>query len=311
MEQDRGQENGESRNTGQNHEGKVAEQDEASKTCLTYCQNNALKDKELEKQSGDESDTNESPEETEHTEEKKHIGEQICRGEKSKNKEQCKEIKFRPHTSFTTTFKLVTFNVQCGISLNHLEQFLVKQKDIDVICLQELRNKTDHKDRRQRNSVIEHFISNLQKNKRPWTFFARSRMGCSAIISSIPLQEIVKGKFNKTSRKEFVTVKIQGMFLTCLHFESKEEEQRLKNVQKLKEALIDARVWDSKDASGAPHIWVGDFNALTKEDFTSKDWEQQEDKWRRDEVAKEMKKMDFLDCWVEDGRKGKMDTSNK
>ena len=44
MEQNWGTENGESRNTGLNHEAKVAGQDEASQKCLTYEENKNIID---------------------------------------------------------------------------------------------------------------------------------------------------------------------------------------------------------------------------------------------------------------------------
>ena len=61
-------------------------------------------------------------------------------------------------------------------------------------------------------------------------------------------------------------------YLTCLHLDYKYEPYRLKEIDvitKTIESLI-----SKADGNNNLHIWAGDFNSLTKEDYTPEEWEE-------------------------------------
>ena len=68
---------------------------------------------------------------------------------------------------------------------------------------------------------------------------------------------------------EFVTVKVQGIFVTCVHLPNLGEQVRITDLK---------RIWGEQEKKGlgkevgAKHIFAGDFNSLTWEDEDEEGW---------------------------------------
>ena len=76
---------------------------------------------------------------------------------------------------------------------------------------------------------------------------------------------------NKGSRFITVEVNLKGgvkLALTCLHLEHRREPTRLSEIKGIKNALDKANVNDDSYCQ----IWTGDFNALTREDYSPEEW---------------------------------------
>ena len=76
---------------------------------------------------------------------------------------------------------------------------------------------------------------------------------------------------NKGSRFITVEVNLKGgvkLALTCLHLEHRREPTRLSEIKGIKNALDKANINHDCDCQ----IWTGDFNALTKEDYSPEEW---------------------------------------
>ena len=110
---------------------------------------------------------------------------------------------------------------------------------------------------------------------------------------------------------EFVTVKIQGLFLTCLHLDAKSETLRLEKLQGILTELL--KVWNE------PHIWAGDFNSVTRGDYPDDKWTKLEEERTRlpsdnsdydDEPKAEVAdgRAELLRLLGEDGMKGTVTT---
>ena len=68
---------------------------------------------------------------------------------------------------------------------------------------------------------------------------------------------------------EFATVKVQGIFVTCVHLPNLGEQVRITDLK---------RIWGEQEKKGlwkevgAKHIFAGDFNSLTWEDEDEEGW---------------------------------------
>ena len=100
-------------------------------------------------------------------------------------------------------------------------------------------------------------------------------------------------------------MKIQGIYITCLHLSSRKEATRLKQIEKIKKKLDKAGVW----GFGEPHIWDFDEegwrNIEKKRKGSSKEVAEPEP---TEDVTRLMKELVFSDCWVETGRQGTLET---
>lgn len=72
--------------------------------------------------------------------------------------------------------------------------------------------------------------------------------------------------------RKFVTAEIQvpdgiSLFLTCLHLNHKLEPVRLDEIMDIRKQLEPAF------QENQCQIWTGDFNALTKEDYSDNEWQ--------------------------------------
>ena len=77
----------------------------------------------------------------------------------------------------------------------------------------------------------------------------------------------------RDGKSEFVTAKVQGIFLTCVHLPGPGGEQvRIEELKKTREELEKKDLWRQK-GGGVKHIFAGDFNSLTLEDKDMEGWE--------------------------------------
>ena len=103
------------------------------------------------------------------------------------------------------------------------------------------------------------------------------------------MQNVGDKNFPKNAR--FITVSVQPktigqglssqpFYLTCIHLDYEYEPYRMKEIDIIKRKL------DSLSCKGdnIPHMWAGDFNSLTKEDYTLEEW---------NEITRVRK----LNCW--------------
>ena len=58
--------------------------------------------------------------------------------------------------------------------------------------------------------------------------------------------------------------------MTCLHLDHRYESTRLKELLVITKTLNS--LTSRENDSSVPHIWVGDFNSLTKDDYTVDEW---------------------------------------
>jgi len=207
---------------------------------------------------------------------------------------------------------IATFNVHMWYDGDYVENFdrvlkLVRDHDPEIVCLQEATGEGKQK------------FANETKYK-----YFSSRGGC-AIYSKFPIRPVydnkegkrVVGDKNFPKNVRFTTVVVQPnntaqtisdqFYLTCLHLDHRYESTRLKELLVITKTLNSStsRVNDSS----APHIWVGDFNSLTKDDYTVDEWNEitrvrKVNCWERPHVdATEMvKSSGMLDCWELSGK---------
>jgi endonuclease/exonuclease/phosphatase family metal-dependent hydrolase len=110
----------------------------------------------------------------------------------------------------------------------------------------------------------------------------------------------------RTKRKaRSVTAKVEldkgnDLYLTCLHLDHRKEPTRLEQIRAIRQEL------DNIFTSDHCQIWTGDYNALTKEDYTGQNWQNITDIRARNgwelpqiDVTSRMKKdYGFKDTWA-------------
>ena len=195
-------------------------------------------------------------------------------------------------------FTICTYNVGFNVKVGELVNLLKKKPAADIVCIQEMRY-----------WQVNKLINRLKKSR--WKYCGRSPTCRSIILSTFPLEEVCRDKLGGSGKTalnhEFVTVKVQGFYLTCLHLTAKKEETRLRQLGKVRDQLSQKGVW----GLGKMHIFAGDFNSLTKEDKSEEGWAQvkvdrensntelEEPKF---DVAASMAQKNFSDCWDQVGR---------
>ena len=78
--------------------------------------------------------------------------------------------------------------------------------------------------------------------------------------------------YRLSKKARFVTVQLnlhsnQPLFVTCLHLNHKTEPKRLKEINAIRKHL------DKVFKEDHCQIWTGDFNAVTKEDYSDEKWQ--------------------------------------
>ena len=122
-----------------------------------------------------------------------------------------------------------------------------------------------------RSNQIVRFLGLLKSKDCAWLYCARSPRCRSFILSTYPIKEVAKNSFPGSKKPvsknhEFVTVKVQGLYLTCLHLNAKKETIKLEQLDLL------VTEFEELNVLGEPHIWAGDFNSVTRGDYTDKEW---------------------------------------
>ena len=155
-----------------------------------------------------------------------------------------------------TEFTLCTYNVGYDVDVTKLLQFLTEETP-DIVCLQEMMSRD-----------VGQLISRLRRSE--WSRFTdcgRSPDSRSIILSIFPLEEVSRGLLPKArnNNNQFVTVKVAGLYLTCLHLDQKQERTRLGEVQGMMKVMGEQNM--------KPMILAGDFNSLKREDYSQDQWE--------------------------------------
>ena len=72
------------------------------------------------------------------------------------------------------------------------------------------------------------------------------------------------------------------LYLTCIHLDHRYESTRLKELDVITKTLTS--LTSNTNDNKTPHIWVGDFNSLTKDDYSVDEWN-------------EISRIRKLNCW--------------
>ena len=89
----------------------------------------------------------------------------------------------------------------------------------------------------------------------------------------------VVGDKNFPKNVRFITVAVQPkndnqtsdlLYLTCLHLDHRYESTRLKELEVITKTLNSFTSHTNENKT--PHIWVGDFNSLTNDDYSVDEW---------------------------------------
>ena len=200
-------------------------------------------------------------------------------------------------------FSMCTYNVGFNVKITKLVKFLQKEP-ADIICIHEIAY-----------WQVNQLINCLKKSK--WSYCGRSPECRSIVLSIFPLEEVCRGYLGGSTRNQFVTVRVQGFYLTSLHLAAKNEATRLRQLRNVRVKLSEKGVWNQ----GRMHIFAGDFNSLTKEDKSQEAWDKvaadrelsnqnnfaklEEPKF---DVTDFMAQENFTDCWAKVGRRDEMTT---
>lgn len=199
-----------------------------------------------------------------------------------------------------TSLKIATYNVHGWYDDDGLHNLgrvvdLYREEKPDILCLQEI-------PRFSLMSFVE--LSGLQ-------FFIT--WGPNAILSNMKLEEMEEDGL-KSTHPRFITCRVTpddlpDFYLTCLHLDHRTEPSRMDELRK-----IETRLKFLRDR-GSPQVWTGDFNSLTREDYTEAEWESVTDVRKRNnwespqtQVTSYMKDLGFQDAWTQAGRPGKLST---
>ena len=189
----------------------------------------------------------------------------------------------------TDKLTICTLNIKMYSDRGKLKEFLqdLSQED-SIVCLQEF---SDNRD-------LMELLDHLRETKSKLTYCGRSSHGHCAVLSTLPLQEV--GNLCKVNTclscypqvvkdddpkyNQFVTVKVQGLLVTCVHLPSSEggEATRVKCLRNIWTELEKKGLWKE---GCVKHIFAGDFNSLTEEDEDEEGWE----RVRRERGARNMK----------------------
>jgi len=191
---------------------------------------------------------------------------------------------------------------------------LIQELELDVICLQECDG-----------MHLKKLLKLLEQGPKA---FNMVKWGGCAIISSLPMEEVeIENRKSRSSQgraeglpgrrtfhPRFVTARIQVgeervLAVTCIHLDHKLEPRRMNEVATIQENLA------GLFKRGEAQVWTGDFNALTREDYTDAGWARVAEvrargSWEKPQtdVTNCVRTMGFLDCWAALGRPGPVST---
>ncbi|TRY75064.1 hypothetical protein TCAL_00629 [Tigriopus californicus] len=197
------------------------------------------------------------------------------------------------------SLKIATFNVHCWMDAGHVDNVeriaaLIQKYDPDILCLQECT-----KDK------VYRFLRKL-----PEKFYC-SHIFSSAchIFSKHHIEQDTKHINLKKVGARFVIGKVRipsilaPIYITNVHLNHREEPRRLKEMEFLQKKIFDT-IQDSEFK-----ILCGDFNALTQEDYTTKEFKEisfirDRNSWESPQmkVTKMVKDLGFTDSWERAGK---------
>jgi len=144
---------------------------------------------------------------------------------------------------------------------------------------------------------------------------SRNVLGC-ALLSRFPI--VAQGPLSTReggrrralrNRALCATLDVGGeaLRLVVLHLDHVDESRRLRELAAVRHGL--------RDLSPRPSLWLGDFNALTREDYSPRAWVQiaqvrERNRWEapHTQVTAQMKSLGFTDCWEVAGRETPVST---
>jgi len=230
-----------------------------------------------------------------------------------------------------TSFRLATFNVHQWGDANYKDNYdrvlaLTKKHKPDVICLQESGGgfraglSGGHKGRFGDASGLTHYVC--------WqgcAIYSRFKFNILYDGEKRKGDQVKKAVGNQTARFAVVELHISDgtrpVYLTCLHLDHRLEPSRLTEINLIHKVL--SHILPGLMPSGAAEdssckrtlrkyteqdplqIWTGDFNALTKEDYSDDEWAtvkavRETNNWEPPKVAltSQIKdKYGMVDCW--------------
>jgi len=235
-----------------------------------------------------------------------------------------------------TTFRLATFNVHQWCDANHKDNYdrvlaLTKKHNPDVICLQECGGgfraglSGGNKGRFGEATSLTHHVC--------WhgcAIFSRYKFNILYDGEKRKSDQVKKAVGNLTARfavaEVFISDNTRPVYLTCLHLNHRLEPSRITEINLIHKVLShivpglttpfdkksrsdgddDVRRQTKKYTCQDPlQIWTGDFNALTKEDYSDVEWAEvkavrERNNWEPPKVAltSQIKdKYGMVDCW--------------
>jgi len=106
-----------------------------------------------------------------------------------------------------------------------------------------------------------------------------------------------------------ITIHETDVYVTCCHLDHANEEQRMVDVGRMEHDLRDLFL------NNEYQFWAGDFNSLTRRDYSEADWEavalaRSEDNWEapKIEVTSHMSELGFCDLRTKGVNKGPLST---
>lgn len=197
------------------------------------------------------------------------------------------------------SLKLATFNVHCWADARHVDNVdrvveLVQKYDPDILCLQECTK-----------AEVSRFIQKLPEN-----YVCSHIFSCSChIFGKFQIEQDAKHTNLKKQGARFVTGKItlpflqDPIYITNVHLDHRKEPKRLEQLEFIRKNVLNT-ITDSNY-----HLMCGDFNALTKEDYSVEEFEQvtlvrSRNSWEtpKMDLTKKVKELEFTDAWEKAGK---------
>jgi len=195
---------------------------------------------------------------------------------------------------------IATFNVHMWVDADYHPNYnrvlaLVKKYNPDVLCIQECGREynskfTEKSDFKYMASKGSNAIFSKTKILKVYDFNGERNTG---EIASRSLPFITIGISSKNDSEDAYPI-----YVTCIHLNYKDETIRLKEIESIKKKL------DTFLPEESSQIWTGDFNELTKEDYTETEWEmiasvRKKNNWESPQtnVTRKVKEFGMSDCW--------------
>ena len=157
-------------------------------------------------------------------------------------------------------FSIATYNVHSFYDERGQDAFdrvveVLGETKPDILCLQEVHG------------------FGLKKLQVALSYQHSIKWGGCAILSNLCMEEMdIPGRrARKGFYPRFLTAKLSvsdhHIYVTCCHLNHKDELKRMSELRKMKDQL--ELLFNAKE----PQVWTGDFNSLTREDYSDEAWE--------------------------------------